>query len=124
MATRSSARSRTCTTRSARPCRRAAASRSPDTLADRAAEITATGLFTDVTIRRFDWEITYTADSYLRLLDTFSGHIAMASWQRERLYGEIRRRLGQRPDGRVRRHWGAVLHVARAKPRPDRGPVP
>ena len=96
----------------------------PDTLADRAAEITATGLFTDVTIRRFDWEITYTADSYLLLLDTFSGHIAMAPWQRERLYGEIRRRLGQRPDGRVRRHWGAVLHVARAKPRPDRGPVP
>ena len=92
----------------------------PDTLADRAAEIAATGLFTGVTIRRFDWEITYTADSYLRLLDTFSGHIAMASWQRERLYGEIRRRLGQRPGGRVRRHWGAVLHVARAKPLSDR----
>jgi len=92
----------------------------PETLADRAAEIAATGLFTGVTIRRFDWEITYTADSYLRLLDTFSGHIAMASWQRERLYGEIRRRLGQRPGGRVRRHWGAVLHVARAKPPSDR----
>ena len=87
----------------------------PDTLADRTAEIAATGLFTDVTIRRFDWEIAYTADSYLRLLDTFSGHIAMAPWQRERLYGEIRRRLGQRPGGRVRRHWGAVLHVARAQ---------
>ena len=96
----------------------------PDTLADRAAEIAATGLFTDVTISRFDWEITYTADGYLRLLDTFSGHIAMAPWQRERLYGEIRRRLGQRPDGRVRRHWGAVLHVARAKPRPDGVHVP
>jgi len=90
----------------------------PDTLEDRAAEIAATGLFTDVTIRRFDWEISYTADGYLRLLDTFSGHIAMAPWQRERLYGEIRHRLGQRPDGRVRRHWGAVLHVARAKPPP------
>ena len=87
----------------------------PDTLADRAAEIAATGLFTGVMIRRFDWEITYTADSYLRLLDTFSGHILLAPWQRERLYGEIRRRLGERPDGRVRRHWGAVLHVARAQ---------
>lgn len=85
----------------------------PDTLADHAAEIAATGLFTDVTIRRFDWEITYTADSYLRLLDTFSGHIALAPWQRKRLYGEIRRRLGQRQDGLVRRHWGAALHVAR-----------
>jgi hypothetical protein len=37
----------------------------------------------------------------------------MAPWQRERLYGAIRRRLAARPDGSVRRHWGAVLHVAR-----------
>ena len=85
----------------------------PDTLADRGAEIEASGLFTDVAIRRFDWEIRYTAEAYIRLLDTFSGHIAMARWQRRRLYGEIRRRLAQRPDGLVRRHWGAVLQVAR-----------
>lgn len=85
----------------------------PGDLADSAAEIEATGLFTGVTIRRFDWEIRYTAESYIRLLDTFSGHIAMADWQRDRLYGEIRRRLGARPDGQLRRHWGAVLHVAR-----------
>ena len=85
----------------------------PETLAEHSAEIAATGLFTDVTIRRFDWEISYTADSYIRLLDTFSGHIAMAAWQRDRLYGEIRRRLALRPDGLVHRHWGAVLHVAR-----------
>ena len=85
----------------------------PDTLADHGTEIEATGLFTDVAIRRFDWEIRYTADAYIRLLDTFSGHIAMAQWQRRRLYGEIRRRLAQRPGGLVRRHWGAVLHVAR-----------
>jgi SAM-dependent methyltransferase len=85
----------------------------PDTLADSAAEIEATRLFTDVAVRRFDWEIRYTAESYIRLLGTFSGHIAMADWQRDRLYGEIRRRLAARPDGQVRRHWGAVLHVAR-----------
>ena len=86
---------------------------SPDELADRVAEITASGLFTDVAVRRFDWEIRYTAESYIRLLDTFSGHIAMADWQRDRLYGEIRRRLAARPDGQLRRHWGAMLHVAR-----------
>ena len=83
------------------------------TLADRAAQIEASGLFTDVRLRRFGWEIRYTADAYINLLDTFSGHIAMAQWQRMRLYGEIRRRLAQRPDGTLRRHWGAVLHVAR-----------
>jgi len=85
----------------------------PESLADSAVEIEATGLFTDVAVRRFDREIRYTAESYIRLLDTFSGHIAMAGWQRDRLYGEIRRRLAARPDGQLRRHWGAVLHVAR-----------
>jgi hypothetical protein len=37
----------------------------------------------------------------------------MEPWQRDRLYGEIRRRLALRPDGLVRRHWGTVLNVAR-----------
>lgn len=83
------------------------------TLADHAAEIEATGLFTDVRVRRFGWQASYTAAEYIRLLDTFSGHIAMARWQRDRLYGEIRRRLAERPDGRVLRDWGAVLNVAR-----------
>ena len=87
----------------------------PDDLADMTAEIEASGLFTDVAVRLFDWEIRYTAESYIRLLDTFSGHITMADWQRDRLYGEIRRRLAARPDGPLRRHWGAVLNVARRR---------
>ena len=85
----------------------------PDELADQRAEIEQTDLFTDTAVRHFDWEVTYNADEYIRLLDTFSGHIAMARWKRDRLYSEIRHRLAQRPDGRLRRHWGAVLHVAR-----------
>ena len=84
-----------------------------DTLRDGRAEIEASGLFADVTTRRFDWEVRYTAESYIRLLDTFSSNLTMAPWQRERLYGEIRRRLARRPDGILRRHWGAVLNVAR-----------
>lgn len=87
----------------------------PDELPDLRADIEASGLFCDVTVRRFGWEISYDADGYLRLLDTFSEHIAMADWQRRRLYGEIRRRLGQRPDGRLRRGWGAALNVARRR---------
>jgi len=87
----------------------------PEELPDGIAEVEASGLFDDVTARLFDWEICYTADEYIRLLDTFSGHLAMAAWQRDRLYGEIRRRLAERPDGRLRRHWGAVLRVARRR---------
>jgi hypothetical protein len=63
-------------------------------------------------VRHVDWETTYDADGYLALLDTFSGHIAMEEAKRAHLYAEIRRRLALRPDGLVRRHWGAVLHVA------------
>jgi SAM-dependent methyltransferase len=85
----------------------------PGELPDDREEIERTGLFEDVVVHHFDWEVTYNADGYLRLLDTFSGHIAMQPWQRDRLYGEIRRRLAMRPDGRLRRHWGAVLRVAR-----------
>jgi len=68
---------------------------------------------TDPVTRRFQWETRYSAAGYIRLLETFSSHIAMEPWQRDRLYGEIRRRLALRPDGLVRRHWGAVLQVAR-----------
>ncbi|MGW0041153.1 class I SAM-dependent methyltransferase [Rhodococcus sp. NPDC003348] len=85
----------------------------PGELADHRAEIESTGLFEGVTVSHFDWEVGYDADGYLALLDTFSSHIAMAGWQRERLHGEIRRRIEDRPDHRVRRHFGTVLHTAR-----------
>lgn len=91
----------------------------PGGIPDSCAEIDRSGLFQDVVVRHFDWEISYNAEEYLRLLDTFSGHITMQAWQRDRLYAEIRRRLAQRSNGRLRRHWGAVLHVTRrADPRP------
>lgn len=90
----------------------------PGELPDDTAEIEGSGLFGPVAVRQFDWEISYGAEEYIRLLGTFSGHITMDAWKRDRLYGEIRRRLAERPDGRLRRHWGAVLHVARRRARP------
>ena len=85
----------------------------PDSVPDDAAETAASGLFEDVQVRRYVWETIYTADEYIALLDTFSGHIAMDDVKRERLYREIRTRLARRRDPRVRRHWSAILHVAR-----------
>lgn len=86
----------------------------PGELPDSRAEIAASRLFDDVEIRHFDWEVVYHAESYINLLDTFSGHRDMAQWQRDWLYGEIRRRLAMSPDGLLRRHWGTALHVAPA----------
>jgi SAM-dependent methyltransferase len=92
----------------------------PGHLPELSEEIDASGYFGDVKVSQFDWEVTYDADAYLALLDTFSGHIAMEPWQRERLYGEIRARLVARPTQTLRRHWGAALHVATRTTRPDR----
>lgn len=85
----------------------------PGELPDDREEIEGSGMFEEAVVHHFDWEVSYDADSYLRLLDTFSGHIAMQPWQRSRLYSEIRQRFTQRPEGLLYRHWGAVLQVAR-----------
>lgn len=87
----------------------------PGELSDERSEIETSGLFDVIEIRQFDWEAVYDAETYIDLLNTFSGHIAMEHWQRDRLYGEIRRRLALRPDARLRRHWGGVLQIARAR---------
>jgi SAM-dependent methyltransferase len=87
----------------------------PDLTPADTAEITATGLFEHVQVRRYVWEVRYTADEYIGLLDTFSGHIAMESHKREHLYAEVRRRIEARADQHVRRHWLAVLHVAKRR---------
>jgi SAM-dependent methyltransferase len=89
----------------------------PGELADDREEIEASGLFEVTGVRQYGWERVYRAEEYIDLLSTFSGHLTMESWQRERLYGEIRRRLAQRPDRSVRRGWGTVLHVARRRER-------
>jgi SAM-dependent methyltransferase len=90
----------------------------PGSLPTDRVHIEASGLFTVTLELEFIWTRRYTAEQYIALLDTFSSHIDMAPWQRNRLYGEIRRRLAARPDGTVRRHWGAVLQLARRR---DRG---
>ncbi|MGH2808564.1 MAG: class I SAM-dependent methyltransferase [Actinomycetota bacterium] len=88
----------------------------PEEIPDEGDEITGSGLFVHVQVRRYVWELVYDADEYLRLLDTFSGHIAMEPKTRAFLYDEIRQRIEARPEKRVRRHWLAVLHVARRTP--------
>ena len=87
----------------------------PADVPDHAAEIEESGLFDEIRVRRYVWKQLYTADEYVALLDTFSGHIAMDAAKRARLYREIRARIARRRDPRVRRHWLAILHVARRR---------
>jgi SAM-dependent methyltransferase len=87
----------------------------PEEMPDSSDEIEDSGLFDNVRIRRYVWETSYTADEYIALLETFSGHISMEPANRERLHREIRAKLDSRPGLRVRRHWYAILHVAHRK---------
>lgn len=85
----------------------------PELIPDDRDEIEASGLFEDVKIRRYVWAKSYSAEEYIALLNTFSGHISMDDRKREHLYGQIRERIGRRRLPEVRRHWYAILHVAR-----------
>ena len=85
----------------------------PDEVADEGGGIEASRLFADVRVIRYLWDRWYTADEYVALSDTYSGHRAMEPARRRRLYDDIRRRIGTRPGGTVRKHYLFILHLAR-----------
>ncbi|MFL5926653.1 MAG: methyltransferase domain-containing protein [Gaiellaceae bacterium] len=87
----------------------------PDAIGDLAEEIAATDLFHNVGARRYVWDVTYTADEYIDVLSTYSGHRALDEERRRALFERIRRRIGARPGGRVRKTYLALLNVARSR---------
>jgi hypothetical protein len=86
-----------------------------EAVADLSGEFAASGCFDQVIVRRYVWDADYSADEYIDVLDTYSGHRAMEPAIRERLYGHIRRRIETRPGGRVTKTYLALLHVARRR---------
>lgn len=76
-------------------------------------EIAESGLFDLVEVRRYVWDVTYTADEYIAVLDTYSGHRSIEEPKRLELYGRIRRRIERRLDPRVAKSYLAMLNVAR-----------
>jgi hypothetical protein len=85
----------------------------PEDVEDMRDEFEGSGMFEDFRSRRYVWEVMYSADAYIDLLNTFSDHIASTPQQREYLYRNVRERIEARPDKQVRRHWLAILNVAR-----------
>jgi SAM-dependent methyltransferase len=85
----------------------------PDAVRDLGEEIEASGRFRNVAVRRYPWDVTYTADAYIAVIDTYSNHRALDDRTRERLYERIHRRIEARPGRRVRKAYLATLNVAR-----------
>jgi SAM-dependent methyltransferase len=87
----------------------------PDEVSDWVDEIEAGGHFVHVATRRYLWERWYSADEYVDLLNTYSGHRSIDEPARSELLGRIRRRIAARPDGRVRKAYLSIMHVARRR---------
>ncbi len=84
----------------------------PDAVGDLSAEIEATPYFRTIGVRRYLWDVIYSADSYLAVLDTYSNHRALNSRARGELYHRIRRRIEARPGQTVSKTYLATLNVA------------
>jgi len=87
----------------------------PEEVPDLSSEFAACGRFGAVAVRRYVWDVEYSADTYIDVLETYSGHRSMEPALRERLYERIRRRIEARPSGRVRKSHLAILHVAQRR---------
>jgi SAM-dependent methyltransferase len=87
----------------------------PEDVPDLRAEIAASGLFGEVEVRRHLWNVTYTADEYIAVLETYSGHHALGDESRALLNERIHRRVSARPGGTVRKSYLATLNVARRR---------
>jgi hypothetical protein len=84
----------------------------PDAVADLSDEIAASGRFRNIETRRYLWDVIYSADEYIAVLNTYSGHRALDDATRERLLSRIHRRIEARPEREVRKTYLAMLNVA------------
>jgi SAM-dependent methyltransferase len=78
------------------------------------ANFLASRLFGEATVRKYNWSEPYTAERYLKLLQTYSGHADLDPETREQLYAGIRRVLEQH-GGTVKRPFRVMLFQARLK---------
>jgi SAM-dependent methyltransferase len=80
---------------------------------DLRAEFEASGLFVDVDVRRYRWDVVYTAAEWIDVLRTYSPNIARDAPTTQRLLDRIAARIDARPDGRVTKHYLATLTTGR-----------
>ena len=82
-----------------------------ETIHERTGEITQSGCFGPVTVRRFPWSLTYQTRDYIGLLNTHSDHIRLPAQTRQRLFEGIAA-LVDAHGGSIKREYIAVLYIA------------
>ncbi len=84
----------------------------PDELPDRTGEIEASGLFGGVVRRGYRWDESYDAEGYVRVLSTYSGHIALDPVSRERLFRGISDLIEEEYGGGIIKGYLSTLCLA------------
>ena len=79
------------------------------------SEIAQTGLFGEVTVRKYRWEQEYTSKTYVELLNTFSDHIVLNEETRTQLFEGIENHIETKFGGRILREYLSVLYLAHCK---------
>jgi SAM-dependent methyltransferase len=82
----------------------------PETVRD---EIEQTGLFGEVAVLRYVWNVPYDTTSYIDVLDTYSGHRDLESATRARLYRGIARLINTEFHGRITKSYLTLCYIAR-----------
>jgi len=72
-------------------------------------------LFEGPIVRRYPWVTEYDADEYVALLGTYSDHLSLPKAERESLFEGVRALICEEYDGRVVKHYEAVLTLRRLK---------
>jgi cyclopropane fatty-acyl-phospholipid synthase-like methyltransferase len=85
----------------------------PRDAANHSAEIVASGYFRDVAVRRYLWDVAYSADDYIALLETSSWHRRHDPATMQKLFERLHRRIDAAPERRVTAALLGMLYVAR-----------
>jgi len=83
-------------------------------IAQREADISDSGFFSNVEVKRFPWSVKYDAAQYVGLLGTYSDHLRLSEEKRQRLYGGVSEVIVQH-GGIIEKPYLAVLYVAQVK---------
>ena len=82
-----------------------------ETILERTGEITQSGCFGPLTVRRFPWSRTYQTRDYIGLLNTYSDHLRLPEQTRKRLFEGIVAGIDAQ-GGSIEREYVAVLYIA------------
>jgi SAM-dependent methyltransferase len=69
--------------------------------------------FEEVAVTRYPWTETYDTDRYIKVLQTFSNHIALEDDVRSGLLADIANLIERDFGGEVTKHWFTILELAR-----------